>query len=63
MDLEQKFNTATALVYTGEDVIQECRGSSIGFHCVTIWNALEQSFSHLAVLQCINYKPYFFTHL
>jgi hypothetical protein len=50
MDLEQKFNTATALVYTGEDAIQECKGSSIWFHCDTIWNSLEQSFSHLAVL-------------
>jgi hypothetical protein len=31
MDDEQKFNTATTLVYTGEDAIQECKGSSIGF--------------------------------
>jgi hypothetical protein len=50
MDLEQKFNTATALVYTGEDLIQECKGSSFAFHRDTIWNALEQSFSRLAVL-------------
>jgi hypothetical protein len=50
MNLEQKFNAATALVYTGEDAIQECRGSSTGFHCDTIWNAPVQPFGHLAIL-------------
>jgi hypothetical protein len=52
MDLEQKFNTATALLYTGQRFDTGLQGIKywVGFHCDTIWNALAQSFSYLAVL-------------
>jgi hypothetical protein len=39
MDLSKEFNSATALFYMGEEALPEGKGSSLGFHCDSVYKA------------------------
>jgi hypothetical protein len=44
MDLDEEFNSVTALLYTGKDAIPGSEGSSLGYHCDAVFGT-DGSFS------------------